>query len=389
MNNNEQMNLQKNRNTAKTKMNSISNFNFQNYTNTKSQIKRKTCKEKLLLENLNEPNINNIKNMFQFKKTEFPIQLNHLNHNNGGRNQVINFSQNQAFTYTNIDNHKIKTDGNEQNLEKKNLNKTNYMQFCKGKNTKNFKCKKFIKNLSLDMKLDDDIKPLQVKNHNTAKNKSNKICIFYEKEKEKDKNNLYKSSVKLLGKTKKIYSLSNLTTSEKRNEKSNEKGFCKTIQNFFDKKNNNNMIDLNKTKNEYSHSTYNSKRVKNVFIKKTTLPKKFVNNKDLKLNIDNNVFKKTICYRRTKTEGKIDVKKKINKFEDNKNININHVDDLTNLINDNIQKSKKIFTNIIYNDNKNIIIQNNFINNSKSHESNDTKHDDKNKKKLQYTKRIH
>ena len=249
--------------------------------------------------------------------------------------------------------------------------------------------------------------------HNTFKDKSHDYSATLKSENQNNIHNNNLTTTKINGKTKKIYNEELIKSNELNNInecislekiKSKLKNFSQTSNYFYQKpKINNGKLKIKEKSNlNISKSNIKTSHVKNVYLKNNKSQTKYINNNGNYRNMDSNYFYNDNTYNiennnynnfnndnyfndinlntdlsninnysQTKREVRIntlDAKIKTNQFLENsviKNMtpiftpkfhNINNLDDINNE-NNNINN----IPNIIVNDNKNIFIQNNYI----------------------------
>ena len=405
------------------------------FSQTKDTTKKIKCKEKNFINFINSSNgnnINSLQNNFKYSKTvkiksnmsfqKMPFQNENIIYNN-----ILN--NGDLINEKNID--IINT--NEKNKDKKLINvktKTNN-KYQSYNNLKNFF------NKDDNIKIENNL----LNNNNFHLIKSEKKLINLKRNYNMKINNLNNTNLlttnKTFGKSKNIFNLSNtnecITKENIQNKLLNKEfSFCKTENNFYNKKIKNQTKQIKSLINNNHELSNKSHKIKNIFVKQKTL-KKFgptnlkldtnnkrkddvlyiksnnkiiINNNSIinKTNKDNNVIsyiynpnnKNYKISKQNEKKNFINInnisqsQKKSYNFENNcirnENILYNNINTLQEKKINNTNPNIKLCNNqIIYNDNKNIFIQNNYIN-GKLHTSNEISQSGNNIKKQIYIK---
>ena len=411
---------------SKTQENTFTNNNFdhiKSFSQAKDSTKKSKCKEKNFINFINSSNRNNLhsfQNNYNYSKTvkiknnlsfqKMPIQTEEVIYKNIYNNCDLINEKNIVFN------------NNERNKDKKYIN-------VKTKTSTNYQSYNNINNF-----FNKDENNKTENNNNFSNNfhliKSEKKLINLKQNYNINQNipNILTTTNKTYGKSKNFFNILNtneyINKEHIQNKLHNEFSFCKTENNFY------NIKSKNQTKNIKSFININpelsnkSTKIKNIFVKQKT-QKKFgpinlkleninkkkedclyiksnnkiiINNNSIinKDNQDNNVL--SYIYNPNNKNYKIskqNEKKKFininsfsqshkklynfeNNFTRNENILYNNHDKKLNKTNPNI---KLCNNQIIYNDNKNIFIQNNYIN-GKLHTSNEITNSDNSHKQI-------
>ena len=411
---------------SKTQENTFTNNNFnhiKSFSQAKDSTKKSKCKEKNFINFINSSNRNNLhsfQNNYNYSKTvkiknnlsfqKMPIQTEEVIYKNIYNNCDLINEKNIVFN------------NNERNKDKKYIN-------VKTKTSTNYQSYNNINNF-----FNKDENNKTENNNNFSNNfhliKSEKKLINLKQNYNINQNipNILTTTNKTYGKSKNFFNILNtneyINKEHIKNKLHNEFSFCKTENNFY------NIKSKNQTKNTKSFININaelsnkSTKIKNIFIKQKT-QKKFgpinlkleninkkkedclyiksnnkiiINNNSIinKDNQDNNVLsyiynpnnKNYKISKQNEKEKFININsfsqshKKLYNFENNftrnENILYNNHDKKLNKTNPNI---KLCNNQIIYNDNKNIFIQNNYIN-GKLHTSNEITNSDNSHKQI-------
>ena len=412
--------------TSKTQQNIFSNKDnnlhlLKTFSQAKDTVKRIKCKEKNFINFINpakRTNIHSFQNNFHYSNTV------KIKNNMSFQNTPL---QTEEVIYKNVYNNgdlingnNIELNNNERNKDKKYINvktKTNNNKYQSYNNLKNF----FIK--------DENNKTANNSfNNNFHLIKSEKKLINLKQNYSLNPNNsnLLTTTNKTFGKSKNFFNISNtseyIPTGYTQNKLlHNEFSVCKTENNFYNKKTKNQTKLIKSLINNNHELSNKSTKIKNIFVKQKTQNKFGPIN--LKLDT-NNKKKDDVLYIKSNNKIIINNNNIINKDNqnnnvlsyiynsNNKNYKISKQNEKRNFININInnnsisQSQKKIYNfennfarnenilynnignnqdkklnktnpniklcnnHIIYNDNKNIFIQNNYIN-GKLHTSNE------------------